>query len=112
MANSQNKIKLTNLIDALRTDLIEYNKNKPAGQKPLFKINGAILECTVEAKEGEGFDGGVGFSVIKLGAKSSRQNTATCKISLNLEALETSAGLHEVLVAGTKRTKKKVRKNR
>ncbi len=105
-------IRLTELIETLRQDLLEYDRTKGPSYKPLFRIKGAVVEAELEAVSTKETtikgSGGITWFVVKAGASRSSRAKCNCKISITLESLgKKVAGkkTSRVLTAGSSKKK-------
>jgi hypothetical protein len=81
-------IKLTDLIGALRDQLIEHEQARAPEFEPLFKIKNATVEADVTAKTEIETEGGMSFYLAKIGAKASQSSGCSFKMAITLEPLE------------------------
>ena len=100
------RIRLTELVDALRNDLIAYNSAKDSKYKPMFKVKGATIEASVEAQIEVGAKGEIGFWVAKLGASGTKKSSSNCKIAITLIPVEKKDDQESTLVMGTRRKRR------
>jgi hypothetical protein len=106
---------LSDLIQALRTDLLEGAKKRPANWRPLFDIAEATVEVQTRlARETKG-KGGFKLYVVSMGAEVGEADETTQKISIRLtpaaQGREIVSGGRDALVAG-KSARKPLRRAR
>lgn len=92
-------IKMTDLIDSLRSQLIEHDATRDEDFQPLFKIKDATVEANVVVETEIGAEGGMNFYLARIGAKASETSGSSFKMAITLEPLDNGAG---PLVAGSK----------
>lgn len=95
--NQPELIKLTDLIDALRNQLIEQDAERPPDFQPLFKIKNATVEANVTAETVVGGHGEMNFYLVKIGAEGSQASGTSFKMAITLEPFSEN---DERLVAG------------
>ena len=104
------RFRLTELIDALRNDLIEYNAAKCAEHQPIFKVKEASVEASVEAQAEKNGKVGVTFWILHAGAGAAQKSRTNCRITIKLEPLEMQGTkTKSSVVLGARKKKKKLR---
>jgi len=81
----ENNIKISELITALRRDLLESQVKK--GEKPIFRISGATIEIEAVASKEISAGGKVNIYVTTLGADAKETSGARCKMAISLDPL-------------------------
>lgn len=77
-------IKLSELIEALKSDLVASAKNRPEGWEPLLQVAEAEVELEVTFERDKQVSGGFSVYLAKAGAKGSEKSGVRHRIRLRL----------------------------
>lgn len=86
MTQPEGAIPLADLVDAIRAEL-EVAAINARDQQLQFEVHDIQLEVEVTTTGTRGAEGGVKIWVLTLGAKGSKANAASQKVTLNLSAV-------------------------
>jgi len=79
---------LSELIEAVKKDLVESAENRPAGDSPLFEIEDVTIETEVTAEKKITAEGGADIVLVNIATAAEQTNSTKHKISINLRALD------------------------
>ncbi len=97
---------LSELIDAVKLDLIESAKDREPGFEPLFKVTEATVETKVTAQRRLDVEGKLGVYLVSVGTKGQQTNEATHTIQVRLTpvSMEGTPAEKDPTIRGTGRS--------
>ena len=100
---------LSELIEAVKADLLESAERKPKDFVPLFHISEATIETEVTAERKTGVDGKTGIYLVTVGTSGQQTNVTKHKVALKLAPIGKAEELppNSPLFQGSKSKKKK-----
>lgn len=100
------RISLTDMIDGLRRELLEYNRRKGPDYEAVFKVKGATVEASVEVQTELDGKAGVAFWVVEFGGGGARTSKTNCTVTVTLEPFEEPTSEQDINVLGVKKERK------
>lgn len=86
-----NSTPLSDIVEALRNDLVQSAEHRPAGWEPLFEVTEATVEVQVVFERNKEVKGGLKAYVVDISAGGAEKSTSGHKVTLKL--VPAAAGL-------------------
>lgn len=100
---------LSELIEAVKADLLESVQGRPPDFTPLFHIGEATIETEITAERKTGVDGKTGIYLVTVGTSGQQTNATRHKVALKLTPIGKAEDLppSSPLFQGSKSNRKK-----